>query len=337
MKNIKDLTIGTHKLSIENKPYIIAEIGSNFDQNFNKACKLIELAKESGANAVKFQLFRAEALYPEKNDLYKIFNEIQLDSSWIEKLKNHAELCKVDFLASAFDPYSFEILEKNNVIAHKIASSETTNLGFVNKVAKTGKPLLISTGMCDFVDVEEAINISYASNNFKICIMQCGSVYPLNYKDTNLNVIKAYKKRFGHIVGFSDHTLDNIAATTAVGLGARVFEKHITLNKTDKGPDHFYALEPQEFKSYVSAINNSFLCLGSKDKFLLDEERKLGRREGIYLSREIQKGDLIKKTDLIIKRPALGIRSRYINYVIGSKAAKDLKKDQFLNFEDLNI
>ena len=331
------LDIGSFELSLNNSPYVIAEIGSNFDQDYEKACKLIEMAKECGANAVKFQLFNAEALYPNKDDLYKVFKEIELHSSWIPKLKECTELNNLDFLASAFDPYSFKILEENNVIAHKIASSETTNLGFISKVAKAGKPILISTGMCDFIDVEEAINIAYAENNFKICIMQCASVYPLNHKDANLNVIKSYLKRYPHIVGFSDHTLDNIAAVTAVGLGARIFEKHITLDKKAKGPDHFYAMEPQEFKSYVFAIKNAFDCLGSNNKFLLDEERKVGRREGLYLKREIKEGETITIKDLISKRPAIGIRSRYIDSIVGSKAAKNLKKDQFLNFEDLNL
>ena len=230
MKNNGKFFINKRELSVSNEPYVIAEIGSNFDQDFEKACKLIDIAKDAGADAVKFQLFKADALYPNKDDLYEVFKAIELDEKWIPKLKEYSSKIKIDFFASAFDPSSLEILEKNNVIAHKIASSETTNLSFLNKVAKTGKPLLISTGMCDFVDIEEALNIAYSNKNYNICIMQCGSIYPLESKDTNLNVIDSFIKRYDHLAGFSDHTLDNTAAITAVGLGARIFEKHITLD-----------------------------------------------------------------------------------------------------------
>ncbi len=337
MKNINKFFIGERELSISNQPYIIAEIGSNFDQDFETACKLIDVAKKSGADAVKFQLFKSEALYPKKDELYNLFKKVELDPKWIPQLSEYCSKIKIDFLASAFDPLSLDILEKNEVIAHKIASSETTNLLLLNKVAKTGKPLIISTGMCDFVDIEEALCISYANKNHNICIMQCGSLYPLDSKNANLNVIDTFQKKYNHLVGFSDHTLDNTAAITAVGVGARIFEKHITLDNKSKGPDHFYALEPNKFKSYVDAIKKSFLCLGSYDKNLLEDEKKIGRREGLYLSRNIKKGEIIKNTDIISKRPAIGIRSRYRNSIIGSKALKDLIKDHALNFEDISV
>ena len=170
-------------------PYIIAEIGSNFDGDFEKACKLIEVASECGADAVKFQLFRADSLFPNKDGPYEIFKEIELNPDWISKLQNCASSNGVHFLVSAFDSISLDILEKNNVIAHKIASSETNNIKFLNKVARTGKPVLVSTGMCDFVDIEEAMNIMHAANNFNICLMQCTSLYPLSYRDVNLNII----------------------------------------------------------------------------------------------------------------------------------------------------
>ena len=335
MKNNGKFFIGETELNYSSKPYIIAEIGSNFDQDFEKACKLIEVAKISGANAVKFQLFNAEALYPNKDDLYEVFKNIELDPSWIPKLCQYASEIKIDFLASAFDSLSLEVLEKNNVIAHKIASSETTNLGFVNKVARTGKPLIISTGMCDFVDVEEALNICYASNNHNICIMQCGSIYPLENRDANLNVINSFLKRYDHLVGFSDHTIDNTAAITAVGIGARIFEKHITLNNKSAGPDHFYALDPLKFKSYVDSIKQSFSCLGSHNKNLHEDEKKVGRREGLYLTRDVKKGETIKSSDLLSKRPAVGIRARYKDSIVGAQVIKNLCQDYPLKFEDI--
>ncbi len=329
--------LGESVITTDSKPFIIAEIGSNFDGDLEKAYKLIEVASECGVNAVKFQLFKADSLFPNKDGPYKIFKDIELNPDWIRMLKDCASKNGVHFLASAFDSLSLDTLEKNNVIAHKIASSETNNIKFLNKVARTGKPVLISTGMCDFVDIEEAINIMHAAKNMNICLMQCTSLYPLNYKDVNLNIINSFKKRYDSLIGFSDHTLDNIASIIALGLGSRVFEKHFTLNKRAKGPDHFYALEPDELKSYVGSLNNAFLCLGSHKKTVLDQEKSEGRRESIYASCDLKKDNLIATSDLILKRPGIGIRSRYLNQIVGSKLVNDIKKGSLISFDDISF
>ena len=334
MKQAK-FKIGDYEISDISMPYIIAEIGSNFDQDFNKACKLIEIASQHGANAVKFQLFKAENLYPNKDSLYNLFKDIELNQTWIPRLQDCARNNNIDFLASSFDLDSFEILEKYKVLAHKIASSEITNLSFLNKVAQTGKPVLISTGMSDFVDIEEAINIMDMANNKNICIMQCSSIYPLNHEDVNLNVIKAFRNRYDYVIGFSDHTLDNIASITALGIGSRVFEKHITLNRKDSGPDHFYALEPEQLKKYIDSIRSSYKCLGSSQKNLLQQEKEIGRRESIYAKYDLEQNHILKSEDLIIKRPCIGIRSRYISSLIGCKLKNKLKKDHPISFSDI--
>ena len=329
------LNIGDKNLCKDNPPYIIAEIGSNFDQDINKAFKLIEVASNSGANAVKFQLFNSDILYPNKDGPYKIFKEIELNPKWLNNLKECAKNNNVHFLASAFDDSSFNCLEENKIIAHKIASSETTNLGYVHKVALTGKPIIISTGMCDFIDIEEALNVSIAANNHQICIMQCSSVYPTKIDEANLNVITSLQKRFNKIIGFSDHTQNNIAAITAVGLGARVFEKHITLDPKSKGPDHFYASNPDDFKEYIHSIKQAFLSLGSYDKNLLPQEKEMGRRNGIYLKRDIEEGEIITIDDFILKRPCLGLRERYLSMIIGKKFIKKLPANHVIQFEDI--
>ena len=331
-----DIKIGKNLISKDSRPYIIAEIGSNFDQDLNKAFKLIEKAAESGANAVKFQLFKADELYKKTDALYSVFKSIELNPDWLPRLKDFSEELNLDFLASAFDLKSLEILESLNVVAHKIASSETTNLKFLRKCAVTGKPLIISTGMCDMVDIEEAVNICRSANNEQIILMQCGSIYPLEPKDANLNVIHSLINRFKYPVGLSDHTLDNIASITAIGLGARVFEKHITMDKMSEGPDHFYAIEPKELDKYIHDINQAFMSLGSHQKSLLSLEKEIGRREGLYITRDISSGDTISADDIESKRPALGIRSRYKNSIIGSNIQRDLKKGSPIYWEDLN-
>ncbi|CAI8265550.1 MAG: N,N'-diacetyllegionaminic acid synthase [Gammaproteobacteria bacterium] len=318
-------------------PYVIAEVGSNFDKNFDKARKLIDVAKDAGANAVKFQLFRADVLYPNRDGLYDIFKSIELDAEWIPELNKHACEQDLHFIASAFDIGSIDILEAVGVPAHKVASSETTNLGFLHKVASTGKPVIISTGMCDMVDVEEAVNTCMGTDNRQVVLMQCGAMYPLPSELVNLRVIQTLVHRFNCPVGFSDHTLGQVAAITAVGLGATVFEKHYTLNKKGAGPDHFYALEPDELKSYVSAIHEAHDALGSGEKQMLPKERELGRREGLYLARNMTKGETITAADLLIKRPAVGLRSRYANTVVGATLVQSMEKEQPLKWDALSF
>lgn len=318
-------------------PYVIAEVGSNFDKNLDKARKLIDIAKDAGANAVKFQLFRADVLYPNRDGLYDIFKSIELNAEWIPELKKHACEQDLHFIASAFDIGSIDILEAVGVSAHKVASSETTNLGFLHKVASTGKPVIISTGMCDMVDVEEAVNTCMGTDNRQVVLMQCGAMYPLPAELVNLRVVQTLAHRFNCPVGFSDHTLGQVAAITAVGMGATVFEKHYTLDKKGAGPDHFYALEPNELKSYISAIHEAHDALGSGEKQMLPKERELGRREGLYLARNMTKGETITAADLLIKRPAIGLRSRYANTVVGATLVQSMEKEQPLKWDTLSF
>jgi sialic acid synthase SpsE len=318
-------------------PYVIAEVGSNFDKNLDKARRLIDLAAEAGANAVKFQLFRADFLYPNGGDLYDIFKSIELDPDWVPILAMHATEQGLHFMASAFDLKSVDVLEAVKTPAHKVASSETTNLGFLHKLASAGKPLIISTGMCDMIDVEEAVNACLGAGNDQIVLLQCGAMYPLPNELVNLRVIQSLARRFNCPVGFSDHTLGQVAAIAAVGLGATVFEKHYTLDKKGAGPDHFYALEPNELKAYISAVREAHEALGSGEKQMLPKERELGRREGLYLARNMAKGETITAADIVIKRPAVGLRARYVSAVIGATLTQAAGKDQFLTWNLLTF
>lgn len=326
------ITLNKKKISFNSKPYIIAEIGSNFNQSFAKAKKLIVQAKKCGVDAVKFQLFKSEKLYPDDKKMYKLFKSIELNPNWISKLKKFTEKCKLDFLCSCFDLESAKILYDKNIIMHKIASSETENLSLSKFLIKTKKPILLSTGMSDIKDVKNITSLAKKYNNNRIILMQCTSMYPLNDLDVNLNVLKTYKK-FGYILGFSDHTLDETASLTAIGLGARVFEKHFTLNKKNKGPDHIISINPLEMKNYVQKIHRAFIQLGSSEKDLVAFEKKFCRRKGIYFSKSLKKGEKIKKEFLIIKTPAIGARARDVKKFIGKtlKRNVDAKKALFSN------
>jgi sialic acid synthase SpsE len=318
-------------------PYIIAEVGSNFDKNIDKAKRLIDVSREAGANAVKFQLFSADVLYPNRDGLYDVFKSIELDAEWVPLLNKHANDQGLHFMASAFDLGSVSVLEAINTPVHKVASSEITNLGFLNRLAAIGKPMIISTGMCDMVDVEEAVNVCLGAGNDQVILLQCGAMYPLPNELVNLRVILSLAQRFNCPVGFSDHTLGQVAAVTAVGLGATVFEKHFTLDKKGIGPDHFYALEPNELKSYVAAIHEAHEALGSGEKQMLPKEKELGRREGLYMNRNMAKGEIITAADILIKRPAVGLRARYASVVVGATLTESLEKDQPLTWNVLNF
>ena len=309
-----------------NKPYIIAEIGSNHNQKLSLAKKTILEAKKSGADAVKFQLFNAEKLYPDNYKMKKIFKNNEFNLSWIKILINYCKKKKIDFFFSVFDEYSLKYLKQFNFSKYKIASSEATNYKFLKKLSKVNKTFFLSTGMCDLQDVKRAVKIF---KNKKLILMQCHSDYPLNEKNANVSVLIEYKKHFPQIqLGFSDHTLSNYAAIVAVGLGSMVFEKHITLNKKLKGPDHSYAYEPKEFKKYVEDIKKAFLCMGSNNKKLIKSEIEKGRRLGVYAKVKIKKNTILKKDLVTFQSPIIGIRKKYLYKYLNKKIIKDIKKNK---------
>lgn len=316
-------------------PYIIAEAGSNFNQDLDTARRLVDVAVEAGANAIKFQLFSADKLYPGGGGLHSIFREIELNPDWVPLLSEHARSCGITFMASAFDRGSLDTLEEVDVPAHKVASSETADLPFLHYVATKGRPIIVSTGMCDMVDVEEAVNVCAGVGNNQLVLMQCGAMYPLPVALANLRVIPVFVRRFGCPVGFSDHTLGNAAALVAVGLGASVFEKHITLDRSARGPDHFYAVEPAELKTYVNLLHEGYQALGSQVKEMLPDERLQGRREGLYAADFIPAGSTIGSNDVVLSRPAKGLRARYRTVLWGARVTRDIEAGEPLNWSDV--
>ncbi len=331
----KNIFIDSIEIGSETRPYVIAEAGSNFNQSLDMAKELIDVAADSGAQAVKFQLFKAELLYPDRGDTYRLFKSIELNEKWVPILKTYSDKKGISFLASPFDIGSVNTLEKINVSAYKIASSEIVDIKLLIEIAKKKKPMIISTGMSDIIDVKEALNTCLLQNNKKVILLQCGALYPIPAEQINLNVLKTYKNLYGGPIGFSDHSMNNIAAIVAVGLGARVFEKHFTLDKELDGPDHSYAIEPNELKKYVSEIQEAFLSLGSEEKNLLERERYEGRRLGLYAAKNISQGDSLTPENVCIKRPAIGIRSRYRQSVLGFNVKINIKKGDPIFWHDI--
>ena len=328
-------SIGGKRVANGAPPFVVAEAGSNFDQSLDTAYRLIDAAAEAGADAVKFQLFRAESLYPEGTEGYRAFKAVELDPDWVQDLDRHAHERGLPFLASAFDTRSVDVLEAVEVPAHKVASSEATNRALLAYMAAKGRPILLSTGMCDMVDVHEAVDLCVASGNERVVLLQCGTVYPLAPAAANLKVMDLFRETFGGPVGFSDHTLGRAAAVAAVARGAAVIEKHFTLDRTAKGPDHAYALEPADLKRLIAEVREAHQALGAPVKEMLPEERQFGRRDGLYAARDIDAGETIAAADIRVERPALGLRARYRDAVTGTRAARPIKADAPIAWEDL--
>ncbi|MFA5974935.1 MAG: N-acetylneuraminate synthase family protein [Elusimicrobiota bacterium] len=331
------LTIGKRSIGPGHPAFIIAEIGSNHDQKLDQAKKLIEAAAAAGADAVKFQLFKADALYPKDSPVHAILKSIELSRDWLASLARHAAERGVECFASPFDLPAVDALETAGASAYKVASSEVTNLPLVKYMASKKKPVLLSTGMCDLADVYEAVEVIRSEGNEQILIFQCTSLYPLENRHIHLRAMQTLASTFQCPVGLSDHTLGTLMPSVAVAMGACSIEKHLTLSRKLKGPDHGYALEPEDFKRMISQIREVEEALGSPKKTLLAEEAVHARRESLHAARALSAGSILEPCDIVVQRPAGGIRPRYLPAVLGARLKKSLAKGDTLSWEVLEI
>lgn len=321
----------------ENPPiYVIAEAGSNFDGNLSQARQLIDVAAEARADAVKFQLFRADVLYPDKTQpVHAKVKDCELPREWLSELAAYAKSLNIDFLATPFDSAAIHLLENAGIKAYKWGSSETTNHRLLLQVARTGKPVYLSTGMCTMADITEAVEILDANGCPDLTILHCYAVYPTAYEDAHLRVMATLRNAFQKPVGFSDHSLGISLPIAAAALGATVIEKHFTLDRNLKGPDHSYAIEPHELKDMVTQIRNVERALGSPEKRMHSDEIAWGRRDGIYAKRPIKKGQSIGPDDILIRRPATSLAARYRASVVGMVAKSDMDEGSPIQWRDI--
>ncbi|MCD4679459.1 MAG: N-acetylneuraminate synthase family protein [Bacteroidales bacterium] len=331
------MKIAGKTIGIKKRVYIIAEIGSNHNQNIEQAKKLIDVASEAGSDAVKFQLFNTDSLYKPEDKLYKIFKKIELDPNWITILRDYAHSKDQGFIVSPFDNKSIDVLIENNVDALKWASSETVKLSLLKYAASKQKPMIISTGMCNLADIYEAVEICNAEKNYDVALLHCTSLYPTEANFVNIEAMETLSKSFRLLTGFSDHTLDNTASIIAVARGAKILEKHITLDKKMKGPDHFYAVDPKGFKTFVNSIRDAEKMLGSPKIEMHPKERKVARREGIYINKDLAKGSIINREDIEIRTPAKGIDKRYIDLVIDATLNTSILANESLQWKHIML
>jgi len=345
---MKTIKIGNKNIGEGCPTFIIAEVGSNHNRDINQARKLIEIAAECEADAVKFQTYSAETLYSKKTSVPDYLNEkieqksvwqmikdIELPREWQGELADYSRSQGLIFMSTPFDYEAIKELEEIDILAYKIASFEIVDLPFLKKVAQTKKPIILSTGMASLGDIEDALNTIREVSNVDIALLHCAINYPPSFEDLNLKAIKTLIQAFQVPVGFSDHTMSTFLPSVCVTLGACIIEKHYTISRSLKGPDHKFALEPSELKRMIKNIRETEVALGSPIKKMADSEKNLYKlaRRSLIAKRKIPKGKIIERGDLIIKRPGYGIAPKFLEIIIGKAAKKDIEEDDIITWD----
>ena len=333
------------------KVEIIAEIGVNHDGSFEKSIKLIQNAKKSGADTVKFQtLFASEfvkrdtkkVLYQSKTTSrkeshYDMIKKLELEEYDFLRIINFCKKIKINFLSTPYDLKSLAMLKKLKAPRYKTSSADLVDIMLHKEIIKTRKPVIISTGASKLEEIEKTVKLYEKANQTKITLLHCVSNYPCNINNINLNVIKTLSKKFGYPVGYSDHSNSDYPAMISIALGAKVIERHFTLNKKSSGPDHKASSDPKDLLEYVNKIRLAEKILGSYKKKVQKEEegvRKISRKS-FTLRNSIKKGQLIKEKNLIMKRPGTGLTGNRIKEIIGKKVKRYLPEDYQAKKKDL--
>ena len=331
-----------------NKVFIIAEAGVNHNGDINLAKKLIDKAVEAGVDAIKFQTFRAENLvsknakkakYQVENtgsneSQYEMLKKLELSFRDFEKLKKYCDEKGIMFLSTPFDEESIEFLDKLGLEIFKIPSGEITNLPYLRKIGSLKKRVILSTGMADLGEIEDALDVLIKSGTRKeeITILHANTEYPTPFEDVNLKAMQTIACAFKIDVGYSDHTLGIEVPIAAVAMGAKVIEKHFTLDRTLPGPDHKASLEPDELKAMVKAIRNIEVALGYgiKRPSKSEAKNKVVARKSIVAKRDIKKGEKFTEENITVKRPGNGISPMRWDEIIGKVANRDYKEDEII-------
>ncbi|AQS95107.1 N-acetylneuraminate synthase [Polaribacter sp. BM10] len=331
-----------------NNTYIIAEAGVNHNGDVKIARKLIEEAKSSGADCVKFQTFKASQIVTKTSpkakyqlevtdsseSQYTMLKKLELDFKAYEGLVSYCKEIGIDFLSTPYNLEDISFLERLGVSTFKVASGQLTELPFLRALARTNKTIILSTGMATLSDVFDAVETIRNEGNDDIIVLQCTTNYPSDIKDSNILAMQTIKEACGVRVGYSDHVENNYACFASVALGAEVVEKHFTLDKNMEGPDHTCSLTPIEFKELVEGIRNIELALGSKIKkpAPIEIENSKGMKRGLVIVKEIKKGDVLTEDHVGFKRPLKGIPINMLDNLIGKQVSKHMFVDQAIDY-----
>lgn len=338
MKNCS-IKLGNRNIGYCNPVYIVAEMSANHGQSYDEAVKIIKASKEAGADAIKLQTytpdtitincdneyFRIKGTIWEGKNLYQLYGEAYTPWEWQPKLKKIANDLGMDLFSTPFDNTAVDFLEKMNVPAYKIASFELVDIPLIQQVAKTGKPIIMSTGMASLAEIEEAVTAARESGCEELALLKCTSGYPADPAEMNLRTIPHMAQAFNLPVGLSDHTLGIAVPVAAVALGACIVEKHFTLSRAVSGPDSAFSLEPPEFKAMVEAIRTIEKALGDVN-YKVTEKEAASRifRRSLFVVKDMKAGDRFTEENVRSIRPAYGLRPKSLTDVIGKYSSQDI-------------
>ncbi len=323
------------KISDPTRTFVVAEIGSNHNGDFNLALRLMDVAEKAGADAVKFQSFLADHLVRRDHPDYQLLKRVELPREWYARLKDEAAKRGLEFFSTATNEVTLGWMEEIGVELYKIASPNVTHLPLIRETAALGKPVIMSTGMAGMQQIDEAVQAFTSTGNDQLCLLHCVSEYPARPESINLRVIQTLQMMYPYPIGFSDHTLELGTAIAAVALGARVIEKHVTLDRSMKGPDHHYALEPHEFAAMTANIRSVEAALGSGRKAISAAEREQSARywRSLHAATDLAAGTVIAPEHIAVIRPNDGLHPRHFDEIIGMRVVRPLKAGQPITWE----
>ncbi|MEJ9151455.1 MULTISPECIES: pseudaminic acid synthase [Bacillus] len=349
---MKTIQIGSRKIGKGEKPFIIAEMSGNHNQSLERALKIVDLAAEAGVDAVKLQTYTPDTMTLDihtgeffiKSDtnlwkgqsLYNLYKEAYTPWEWHEAIFERCQQHGLLAFSSPFDETAVDFLETLNVPAYKIASFENIDIPLIQKVAGTGKPVIISTGMATVAELDEAVQAVRSQGNDQIVLLKCTSTYPATPENSNIATIPHMRELFGVEVGLSDHTMGVGTSVAAVALGATVIEKHFTTSRAEGGVDSAFSLEPQEMKMLVEETERAWLSLGKVSYGPTEVEKpSLEHRRSLYVAKDIKAGEIITKENVRAIRPGHGLSPKYYELVLGRTVKKDVKKGTPLSWDIL--
>ncbi len=345
----KKFMIG-NKVVGENAPaFIVAEISANHNQDFQRAVEIIHAAKEAGADAVKLQTYTADTITIDSDEpyflikegtiwdgmtLYKLYQEAYTPWEWQPRLMEEANKLGLECFSSPFDFTSVDFLESLNVPAYKIASYEINDIPLIRKIAKLKKPIIFATGIAYPSDIERALSVCKEEGNENIILLKCVSSYPTPYEQVNLRVIPTLSRTYDCLCGISDHTMGTIVSAGSIPLGAKMIEKHLTLNRNDGGPDSSFSMEPDEFSTLVKEVRILEKALGSAEYVLTDTQKlEHGGSRSLFVVKDIQPGETLTPDNIRSIRPGNGLHTMYYEEVLGKVSKGFLKKGTPLSWE----
>lgn len=330
--------------------YIIAEMSANHAGSIERALEMIHVAKEAGADCVKIQTYTPDTMTIdchneyfniaqgtwEGENLYSLYQKAYTPWEWQGRLRDEAASVGIDFLSTPFDKTSVDFLEELGLSFYKVASFELVDIPLLEYIASKNKPIIMSTGMADLQEIEEAVNAIYATGNRQLALMKCSSAYPAKSEEMNLTTICDMKKRFEIPVGLSDHSMGSFSAATAVAMGANIIEKHFCISRAIKNPDSSFSMEPDEFREMVEQVREVEKAMGTVTYGVSkQEESNACFRRSLFVVEDIKAGEKLTAQNIRSIRPAYGLKPKHYKEVLGKTAKHDIKRGTPLSFEDI--